>query len=257
MVGRRAIWFPHGLACVLATCTGLGCRQSDEVGGGEVEFNLPTAIFSVTSDPNDSRWLRVPPQGIPNQICRGNAALTDNCCHPVGFEEPIDCQQFPLSCDAAGWCALVFAYNDTADIDLGAHVPVLRERRDWVLARAELPVLKIQVTEQRRSDRPALPIESAQLYVAPQGVLSPRDPASRILASIPLVPSSTVALDPDARSALSTFLTDFNTPFTLILVAHVAIESPHTSQDDVTWQPSEETFETLSIEIDGRVQASF
>lgn len=245
----------------------VGCTH-EEVGGGEVSFALPEAHFRVESDPNDPRWRAVPPEGIPNVLCSGPAALTDDCCRPPAQEASVDCQRYPLSCDAAGWCALAFDYDDQALIDMGSNVPVLRERRGWVMANAEPTKVKVKVTIDE-----GFPIESAALYVAPQGVLSPRAPASSFLVNIPLYMDGagkvdmeddgaeeddegiTVDLDANARSVLSTFLVDFNTPFNLILAAHITIEAKHTRLENAAWTPG--TFATATFTISGRVRASF
>jgi hypothetical protein len=231
---------------------GAGCTQNDDVGGGEVDFDLPLASFSVSSEPSEPRWRDVPPGGIPNVLCRGPAALTDDCCHPpapAGSSESIDCQRYPLSCDIAGWCALVFDFDDEDTIDLGGRVPALRERRGWVLANADLAVID-SIVELNN-----LPIESAALYVAPQGVLSPRSDASRFLTAIPLNPSSSMALDTNARRVLSTFLADSNTPFNLILSVRVVMEAQHTSTYKPDWIQGQTR--TASFTIGGRVRASF
>jgi hypothetical protein len=229
---------------------GVGCFQDDDVGGGVVNFDLPSASFSVVSGPNDPRWRASPPEGIPDVVCSGAAALTDDCCHPPGRENGMDCQRYPLSCDAAGWCALGFEYDYQVVVDLGGRVPALSERRGWVLASADLPGIECTV------DLQGLPIESAALYVAPQGVLSPESPASKFLVDLPLDTGrepAWVALNGNARSALSAFLVDFNTPFTLILDAHIAIEATHTKGGKTTWAPGA----TATFVIDGRVRASF
>lgn len=243
----------------------MGCTHNEDVGGGEFSFDLPEAIFSVASNPNDPRWRSPPPEGIPDVICRGPAALTEDCCNfpsPAGSPEAtvsVDCQQHPLSCDAAGWCALAFDYSDQNTIDLGSSVPGLRQRRGWVLANADLPALETDINLPL-----GLPIESAALYVAPQGVLSPKSPASRFLATIPLQgdlqpkdpgQQNQVALGAEARFVLSTFLADFNTPFALILSARVAIEAPHTGPKTAT--PSSEEIKTATFTIRGGVRASF
>jgi hypothetical protein len=255
------------LVLVGLAMAGMGCTQSDNVGGGTFTFDLPTARFGVSSDPNDPHWRSVPPLEVPDVLCRGAAALTDDCCNPPappGSTAPhasVDCQLYPLSCDAAGWCALAFDYDVQSTIDLGSSVSDLHERRGWVLANADLDVIKSTL------DLPArMPIESATLYVAPQGVLSPKAPESRYLASIPLdqdsdpkepLQQSAVTLGADARFVLSSFLADFNTPFTLILGVRVAIEAPHTVEEREAAKQSQAEIRTATFSIGGKVRASF
>jgi hypothetical protein len=205
----------------------------------------------------------MPPDGIPNVICSGAAALTEDCCNPPARgDEPaksIDCRRYPLSCDTDGWCALAFDFDAQAPIDLG-NVPALRERRGWVMANAEMAEIKttlkeIRITEAGKMEPEAFPLESAALYVAPKGGLSPKHPDSRFLAIIPHAPDSSVALDANARSALSTFLVDFNTPFTLILAIHVAIEAEHGGGTSHSLKPNEA--KTATFTVDGEVRAEF
>jgi hypothetical protein len=173
----------------------------------------------------------------------------------------VDCRLYPLSCDAAGWCALVFDYDEQYIVDLGKEVPALQERRGWVLAHADLAVVKTDVNLP-----PGLPIESAALYVAPKGILSPKAPESRFVISIPLDEDSdgegagrqgSVALDAEARFAMSSFLADFNSPFTLILSVRVAIEALHTKAERAAAALSPKEIQTATFTIRGTVQASF
>lgn len=242
---------------------GMACTRNDRVGGGEFTFELPAAEFSVSSDPSDPRWRLAPPEGIPDMLCRGAAALTDDCCHapaPAGSPAPtidVDCQLYPLSCDAAGFCALAFDYDDQATIDLGGSddLPTLHERRGWVLANADLAVIKADVNLPR-----GFPIESAALYVAPQGVLSHKAPASKFLSKIPLeqqTDPSSVPLDADARFLLSTFLADFNTPFSLILGVRIAIEAAQIPVERMDADLSPNEIQKATFTIGGTVRASF
>lgn len=239
---------------------GMACTRNDRVGGGEFSFELPAAEFLVSSDPNDPRWRLAPPEGIPDVLCRGQAALTDDCCHapaPAGSPMPtinVDCQIYPLSCDAAGFCALAFDYDDQATIDLGGSEDLseLHERRGWVLANADLAVIRTEINLPQR-----FPVESAALYVAPQGVLSHKASASKFLSDIPLDQQSSVALDADARFLLSTFLADFNTPFSLILGVRVAIEAAHTQAERREASLSAAGIQKATFTIRGTVQASF
>ena len=229
-----------------------GCSLFDGVGGGGLSFDLPVATFKV--DPNDPRWWPSPPQGVPHVVCSGPAALVTDCCQPPAPMAAVDCQAYPLTCDDDRMCSLVFDYDEAVEIDLGRDVPELQHRRGSVLAQATIAAIDTKVfaqvtragTERTVGGVDTLPLRTASLYVAPQGAGSARVPGAAFLAGIPLgSEDSHVDLAPDARRALSAFLTDFNTPFTLILSTHVVIGGAAVPKA------------VAQVEVAGRVDASF
>jgi hypothetical protein len=166
----------------------------------------------------------------------------------------VDCQAYPLTCGDDGMCSLAFDYDDAVEIDLGHDVPTLQHRRGWVLAQATLATIDARVfaqvtragTDTTVGGIDTLPLRTASLYAAPQGAASARDPGATFLADIPLASAdSQVDLAPNARTAFSAFLTDFNTPFTLIISTHVVERS--------TPLPKA----VVQVEVAGRVDASF
>ena len=223
----------------VAALVASGCSLFDGVGGGGMSFDLPVASFKV--DPNDPRWWPSPPQGVPPVVCSGPAALVTDCCQPPVPMSAVDCQAYPLTCDDDRMCSLVFDYDDAVEIDLGRDVPELQHRRGWLLAQATLATINTTVF-----GVDALPLRTAGLYVAPQGADSARAPGAVFLAGIPLgSEDSHVDLAPGARLALSTFLTDFNTPFTLILSTHVVVGGAAVPKA------------VAQVEVAGQVDASF
>ena len=72
----------------------------DQVGGGNLSFDLPATLFTI--DSTDARWLSAPPNGVPDVVCSGPAALVSNCCQPPPPMAAVDCQAYPLSCDKSG-----------------------------------------------------------------------------------------------------------------------------------------------------------
>jgi hypothetical protein len=195
----------------------------DQVGGGELSFDLPPATFGIST--TDSRWWPYPPTGVPEVVCRGPAALVTDCCQPPAPMAAVDCQEYPLSCDDHDdMCALAFDYDDAKEIDL-RNVPALQDQRRWVLAQATVDHLNIAASQTDAGVAP-LPLRAVNLYVAPQGVVSAHAASATFLTGIPWTSkNSQVALAVEAQVALSAFLTDFNTPFVLILSSHVVEES--------------------------------
>jgi len=214
---------PFWLAWLVAAVAAGGCSFFDQVGSGGLTFSLPiNREFRI--DSADSRWWPCPFQGVPEVVCSGPAALVTDCCQPPEPMNPVDCQEYPLSCDPAdGYCALAFDYDDAVEIDLGTDVPALRARPDRVLAQATLPTIETTVT----SGVGSLPLRAASLYAAPQGTTSARAVGAIFLAEVPLGSDKGQEVDvgTQAQIGLSPFLTDFNTPFVLILSTRVVVKS--------------------------------
>jgi hypothetical protein len=236
---REAKRVPLARACLFALVASGGCSASDDVGGGNVSFMLPiTEPFEIHADPNDPQWWPPPREGVLNVPCRGSVALIDDCCQLPSPEDPVNCKEYPVICDSNNACALAFDYSVAVELNLGRDVPALEPRRTWVLAKATLATIESMV------DLAGLPVQAAELYVAPEGILSARGPGATRLASIPLMRQGQAEVAPEAQLALSSFLVDFNTPFNLIVLAHVVEQ----------FVPADAV---ATIRIWGRVDASF
>jgi hypothetical protein len=219
-----------------------GCTLFDDVGGGNLSFDLPVVTFKI--DSTDARWLSAPPKGVPDVVCSGPAALVSNCCQPPPEMDAVDCQAYPLSCDKSGMCVLAFAYDDAKEIYLARDVLALQHRRHLVLEQATLASIDTTV---EAADAGSLPVQAASLYVAPRGATSSGAAGAVFLADIPLTSGTNhVDLTAAAQNALSAFLVDFNTPFVLILSGHVAIGSALVPPNAA-----------LTIAVAGEVNASF
>jgi hypothetical protein len=233
---------PFSIAWLVAAGAAGGCSFFDEAGGGDLSFDLPVAReFKI--DSADSRWWPCPSQGVPDAACSGPAALVSDCCQPPAPMTAIDCQEYPLSCDPAdGYCALAFDYDDAVEIDLGRDVSALKDRPRRVLAQATLATIDTTVNPMVGR----LPLRTASLYVAPQGTTSAREAGATLLADVPLGKGSGhVDLAAQAQMGFSPFLTDFNTPFVLILTTHVVVKSGAAPSGVET------------IKVGGHVNASF
>jgi hypothetical protein len=214
---------PSWLAWFVAAVSAGGCSFFDPVGGGDLSFALPiNREFKIASA--DSRWWPSPALGVPDMICGGPAALVSDCCQPPEPMKPVDCQEYPLSCDPAdGYCALAFDYDDAVEIDLGSDVPALKDHPNRVLAQATLAHIETAVTMGAGS----LPLRTASLFAAPQGTTSAQAAGATFLADVPLGSAGPQQGDlvAQAEIGLSPFLTDFNTPFVLIISARVVVKS--------------------------------
>jgi len=233
---------PLWLAWLAAAGAAGGCSMFDQVGGGNLSFDLPvTRDFQI--DSTDPRWWPAPPYGVPDVVCSGSAALVSDCCQPPPPMAAVDCQAYPLSCGDSGRCALVFDYDDAVEIYLARDVPALQQQRDRVLTQATLAAID---TTMEVADAGTLPLRAASLWVAPENATSDQAAGAVFLTGIPLrLGTSRVDLAADAREALSAILMDFNTPFVLILSGHVVVGSalvPKTA---------------LTINVSGQVNASF
>ncbi|MGB8294083.1 MAG: hypothetical protein WCG85_01515 [Polyangia bacterium] len=233
------LWLAWFVAAVLAG----GCSFFDQVGSGNLSFALPiNRAFEIATA--DSRWWPSPALGVPDVICSGPAALVSDCCQPPEPMTAVDCQEYPLSCDPAdGYCALAFDYDDAVEIDLGSDVPALKDHPNRVLAQATLAPIETTVT----SGVGTLPLRTASLYAAPQGTTSAQAAGATFLADVPLgsEKGQRAYLAAQAEIGLSPFLTDFNTPFVLILSARVVVKSGAAPKGVET------------IKVGGTVDASF
>jgi len=214
-----------------------GCSLFEQTRGGAFSFDLPAVAFKF--DPAAPQWWPSPPHGVPYAVCAGPEAQVSDCCH---LSAPaVDCQEYPLSCDDDGMCALAFDYDAVARVDLGASVPELQNRRGTVLAQADLAA-----TTTEASGPGISLLRAASLYAAPDGATSAGAAGAVFLADVPLAEGEgQVDLAADAQIALSSFLVDFNTPFVLILSSHVVVEGAVGAKDVTT------------IEVAGQVSASF
>jgi len=69
---------PLWLAWLAAAGAAGGCSMFDQVGSGSLSFKLSAPDFRI--DSTDSRWWPSPPNGVPEVVCSGPAALVSNCC---------------------------------------------------------------------------------------------------------------------------------------------------------------------------------
>jgi hypothetical protein len=224
----RGTVVPLLFVCLAAFSVAGGCGLSEEVGDSEVIFELPidpTQPFTIgTSDP---RWWPSPSfpgathNAVPEGVCSGGVAMGPDCCEQLASMRGDSCDTYPLTCGEDRTCALVFDYESVLEIDIGKNVDVLQDRRGWVLSQASLDEIRAGV-----EGIESLPVQALGLYAGPQAATSSRSPGVRFLSDVrPVTGTDLIKPSPEAQAALTPFLLDFNTPFSLILSAHVVVKS--------------------------------
>jgi hypothetical protein len=206
---------------VAVSCLGQvlgGCGALTEDTPDHADFALPTFRFTVSSE--SQQWRHPPPVEIPNGVCAGPLAIATDCCSPPLALQAIDCQQYPLACNPAdNTCALIFDMVDSVDVDLASQVPAIAAVQGRIFSSVSLLGLTTKVT-----DLAELPILSAALYVAPADSGSPASPGANLLAPVSLAAAPNVIVpDEAAQRAFATFAANYQTPFSLLLSAHLVI----------------------------------
>jgi hypothetical protein len=114
-------------------------------------------------------------------------------------------------------------------VDLVNDVPAIAAVQGRAFAKVELLSLNVSV-----SLAPGLPIRATSLYIGPHGLPASSDPAATFFAPVKLV-SGAQAVVPDvpARQAFSSFARDYETPFSLLLSAHVVVSSDNPPKGDL------------------------
>jgi hypothetical protein len=178
---------------------------------------------------------------VPEVVCRGGAALVSDCCQPPAPAAAIDCRQYPVACDEQdGFCALIFDYEQTLELNLARDVPELQPLRDRVIAEVELDHLEARVAGDE------LPVRHMDLFVAPAGTTSAGRAGALHLARLGAGPATTsIPLEPEARLAFAAFAVDHRSPFALVLLTHVVQRS------GAAWQG------TFSVQLTATLTARF
>ena len=218
---------------VVLSCLGqslAGCGTWEENTSDHLDFALPTFTFTVSSE--SQQWRKAPPVEIPNKVCAGPEAIATDCCSPPLAAQPIDCQQYPVACDPSdNYCALIFDMEDSVDVDLAVEVPDIAAVQGRIFASVALLSLATKV-----NDIGELPIRSANLYVAPEDTGSTSSPGAALLLPIDLVPGPNVAVpDAAAQHAFSTFASDYQARFSLLLSAHLVVAGNAAPTGSVTF----------------------
>lgn len=208
-----------GLVAVgLAATFGCGLVSSDITNVATLTFDLPSKTYSF--DTSNPMWT-APPGNFPAVSCGAGGLLADCCQPPTGA---VDCVATPLVCDN-GTCALQFSFSTVQLVDLKSEVPSLSALNNQSLA--DIYVSQLHASVQSTLNVPLPPVE---LFIAPQSVTSPDDPAAQKFGTVPSSPAmanteSDVALEADSETVFSGYAQNFGTPFNFIARTTVVVDS--------------------------------
>jgi hypothetical protein len=193
-----------------------GCGRLGEETPDHLDFALPKSLsFTVRSNQQP-----LPPTGIPNVVCAGPEALIADCCSPPAPAPSVDCQIYPLGCDPVdNFCAMIFDVEQSVDVRL-MDVQEIAAVQGRIFSSVSLISLTTEI-----SDAYELPIRSASLFVAPVDASGTASPGALFLASVSLKPGENpIVLDAAGQQAFSSFATDYETPFSIVLSAQLVIK---------------------------------
>ena len=181
---------------------GCGLISSDIT---KLTFDLPTKHYTFSA-----------PAGIPAQAVPCGAGTPFPTCPSVGG--------LSVSCDD-GVCAAHVPFSTHQTMDLRKEVPQLMSVSNQSLADITLASLTYAV-----SNTTSVTIPDIQLYLAPQDVTDPADPAAQLFGTVPSVPpqmstTGAVVKEPGADALFIMYGHDFGTPFNFIATTTVVIPS--------------------------------
>lgn len=222
----------------------MGCDLIDQLKNPTIAFTLPKQTFNVST--NDPRWKQPPDEGVPNLTCgSGAGALVMDCCVPPAPAPPLNCQLYPMTCEA-GSCVMKFNYEQASPITLADQVPQLRGQKGNIIK--EILLKEIELTLNNTFNVPLPPVA---IFIAPADVTSASDPGAQRLVNLPAVTMAmqskqTILVDAQAQQAFSRFAKDFQTPFNLIASTTMVIR-PGTPKPQGM----------LEVIVSGKVEAKF
>jgi hypothetical protein len=196
-------WLP--LAVAAAYVAGCGLISSDIT---RLTFDLPnkTYVFSTAS-------AQLPATGtLPQVACTTDA----DCCALPG----INCATTQLAC-TGGQCAIEQPVTVSQTMNLGQEVSQLHGAQSL----ADIFISEITYTVASTLNTALPPIT---LYLAPNGVVDPKDPSAKKFGTVPATAaganaSGTVALESDSQQTFSSYAEHLDTPFNFIATTTVVV----------------------------------
>jgi hypothetical protein len=188
---------------VLSATAGCGLISADVT---RLSFELPAKTYHF-----DTAMWQLPPTGtVPSVAC-----TTDAECCPPGSPSCAG-----LVCDGT-MCALHKTVVVTETMTLGAEVPQLHGAQSL----ADVFISQIRYTTASTLNVVLPPVT---IYLAPNGVSDPADPAAKKFGTVPASPahattSGGVSLEADAQQTFAGYAKTLDTPFNFIASTAVVI----------------------------------
>ena len=205
--------FVHALLAAAAASCGLVDPDITEF-----DLSLPSKQFTIDSE----RWGLMNADALVSTTCQTNpdpcAAAAEQACEEGTCAAA--CDAGTLTCDLTLFIALY------QGVDLTTEKPELQTIEDQPLLDVTIDAINFEVSEN------TLNVETPEMvvYAAPATVMAPDDRAKRI-GTVPSLPPGTtrsltaITFDPMGRENLASFMSDFRTPFNIIVGSELLVES--------------------------------
>lgn len=205
--------FVHAL--LAATAASCGLVDPDIT---EFDLTLPSKQFTIDAE----RW------GL-----MGADALVSTPCDPAGTacemaaEQACEMDTCAAVCDAGTMtCDLTLFVALYQGVDLTTEKPELQTIEDQPLLDVTIDAINFEVSQNTMN------VETPEMvvYAAPSTVMAPEARAKRI-GTVPALPAGTtrsltgITFDPMGRANLASFMSDFKTPFNIIVGSELLVES--------------------------------
>ncbi len=211
----------HGPMAALALAAGLaGCGLVDP-NITDFNLNLPSKQFTIDA----ARWNLTDADQLVSQTCTTQpdpcaAAAQQACAEGTCIGQ---CDATTLTCDLTLFVAL---FNT---IDLQTEKPELATIEDQPLIDVTIDAINFEVSANTMN----VETPSLTFYAAPSTVMSP-DARARIIGTVPPIPAgmtrslAPIDFDASGRANLAAFMSDFRTPFNIIVASQLLLENGDT-----------------------------
>lgn len=209
----RVVRTALGIASLVGGVGSCGLVSSDVT---SVAVDLPSKSYTF-----DTGYTG-PAGTIPVVAC-GDGQLVTDCCNPLPGVT-VNCASTPLVC-AAGACTYQTTFKSVSKVDLAAEAPQYQQYSGQTLV--SLSLNKVTYTVTTNTLNVATP--EITIYLAPDGITDPSDPAAAKFGTIAPIPAGTLATGtvtqaPGAGTAFGKYAQNWATPFTFIATAPVEVK---------------------------------
>lgn len=208
------------IAAVAAAATvGCGLIDSDIT---QFDLSMPERTFTVDTE----QWELSSDPTFPSIDCSAMAGVCS-----AGVEQYCGSEACFGSCGATDECQVKVLVSLYRAVDLYDEKPELQTLDDQPLVDVTIDRIYYVVTENTMNvSSPLLTV-----YIAPQTIMNPGDPQAQAIGSIAPLPAQTLVLEPidvdltpEGRDILRQYMTDYRTPFNIIVGAEVDIQAGDT-----------------------------